>query len=55
MVVDVSSVEVFFDDGLSVMTAIHFPEEPLSNLSIKAPQLVKVDTLQVSDLHSIWQ
>ena len=55
MVLDVSSVEVFFDDGLTVMTAIFFPEEDLSQLKIySSAGVIKVDSLTVSQLTSIW-
>jgi fructan beta-fructosidase len=55
MVVDVSSVEVFFDDGLTVMTALFFPDEDLSQLKIYSSDgVIKVDSLKVSQLSSIW-
>jgi fructan beta-fructosidase len=55
MVVDVSSVEVFFDGGLTVLTAVFFPEEDLSQLKIYSPTgVIKVDSLTVSQLSSIW-
>lgn len=53
--VDVSSVEVFFDDGLTVLTAVFFPEEDLSQLKIySSTGVIKVDSLTVSQLSSIW-
>ena len=55
LVMDVSSMEVFFDDGLTVMTAVFFPEEDLSQLKIYSPTgVIKVDSLTVSQLSSIW-
>ncbi|RWY50079.1 glycoside hydrolase family 32 protein [Mucilaginibacter gilvus] len=36
LLVDVASVEVFTDDGLSVLTNIFFPQEPLNQLHIKS-------------------
>jgi fructan beta-fructosidase len=55
MVFDVSSVEVFFDDGLTVMTAVFFPDEELSQLKINSPTgVIKVDSLTVTQLSSIW-
>lgn len=53
-VADVSSLEIFFDDGLSVMTSLHFPDEPLSKMRIKSSTL-KVNDLQVRQLDSIWR
>ena len=32
--VDVASIELFFDDGAAVMTAIFFPDEPYSNITV---------------------
>ena len=55
MALDVSSVEVFFDDGLTVMTAVFFPEEDLSQLKIySSTGVIKVDSLTTSQLSSIW-
>lgn len=55
LVTDVSSVEVFFDDGITVMTALFFPEEDLSQLKIYSPSgVTKVDSLTISQLSSIW-
>lgn len=34
IITDVSSVEVFFDNGLSVMTATFFPVEPFTNVRV---------------------
>jgi fructan beta-fructosidase len=55
MVVDVASVEVFFDDGLTVMTAVFFPEQVLSQLKIYSPTgVINLDSLTVTQLSSIW-
>lgn len=51
---DVSSVEVFFDDGLSVMTSLFFPDEVLSTGSISAPASTQIDVLEVKPLRSVW-
>jgi fructan beta-fructosidase len=53
VVSDVSSIEVFFDDGLSLMTALFYPDKPLSKVSIKAPTQ-KVEKLEVRNLKSVW-
>jgi fructan beta-fructosidase len=52
IVSDHASVEVFFDDGLSVMTAIFFPDEPLSQVSVNA---LKFKHLEVRRMNSIWR
>lgn len=35
MFLDVSSIEVFADDGITTMTALHYPSQPLDTLYIK--------------------
>lgn len=54
-VADVSSVEVFFDNGLTVMTALFFPEVPLTKMKIKAPEALTVENLEIKQLHSVWR
>lgn len=52
-VADVSSLEVFFDDGLSVMTSVHFPDEALTRMRVRtATQPVE---LRIRQLESIWR
>ena len=36
LLIDVSSVELFADDGLTVMTAIFFPNEPYKKICIQS-------------------
>jgi fructan beta-fructosidase len=55
IVADVSSLEVFFDDGLTVMTSVFFPDEPLSTLQIKSLQLNKIENLTMKQLGSVWE
>ena len=55
IVVDVASVELFADDGLSVMTGIFFPNETMSKLSLKAANGIKINHGEVSKLEGIWK
>lgn len=56
IVSDVSSVEVFFDDGLTVMTAIFFPGKPYSDLRINpGKENFKIRKLSVRPVSPIWQ
>jgi fructan beta-fructosidase len=55
VVADVSSVEVFFDDGLTVMTSTFFVDEPLIDLTIESKEAVTVQNFSVSTMNSIWQ
>jgi fructan beta-fructosidase len=55
IVTDVSSVEVFLDDGLSVMTSIYFPDKKLTDLTIRTKKSpVKLHNLTVKQLKSVW-
>jgi fructan beta-fructosidase len=55
IIADVSSLEVFFDDGVSVMTSVFFPDTPLSMMQIKSPRLKNVENLTVRKLASVWK
>ncbi|MGC1242547.1 MAG: glycoside hydrolase family 32 protein [Chryseosolibacter sp.] len=52
---DVSSLEIFFDDGLTVMTTLFFPDEPLTKMSVRSAGPLPVENLEVKELHSIWR
>ncbi len=54
LVVDQSSVELFADDGLSVMTEIFFPHKPYDRLVIKASKSLIIKKLVHTRLKSIW-
>jgi fructan beta-fructosidase len=55
LLLDVSSVELFADDGLSVMTGIFFPSMPYTNISLQAKEQGTVKRLAYSRLRSIWK
>jgi len=52
--VDVASVELFADNGLSVMTDVFFPEQPLGLISVQAPAALTLKELSYTPLKSIW-
>jgi fructan beta-fructosidase len=54
IVVDVASVEVFFDDGLTVMTSVFFTEELLSQLKVKG-ESQNLYNGELVKLTSIWK
>jgi fructan beta-fructosidase len=54
LIIDDASVELFADGGLSVMTAIFFPDTPFTSWSIESPQKFKISTLRFDKLKSIW-
>lgn len=49
LVIDVSSVELFADGGLTVMTAIFFPNKPYNKI-----QLNNIQRMEYAPLKSIW-
>jgi fructan beta-fructosidase len=55
LVLDNSSVEVFADEGLSVMTAIFFPDQLLSTITIQSTKKFQFKTLEYTPLESIYQ
>ncbi len=46
-IVDRTSIEIFYDDGATVMTEIFFPEEPYNNFSIQAKTKPEIRDLKV--------
>jgi fructan beta-fructosidase len=50
LVIDVSSVELFADDGLSVMTEIFFPNKPFDQVRIASPGKAVIKQLEYSAL-----
>ncbi len=54
LVIDVSSVELFADDGLSVMTEIFFPSTPYNHIKIISTENTFVKSLEYIKLMGIW-
>jgi fructan beta-fructosidase len=54
LVMDASSLEVFADKGLTVMTAICFPDRPLTQLRIGTKEPWEIRQLSLTTLRSIW-
>lgn len=54
LVIDVTSVELFADDGLTVMTEIFFPNRPYDKIMIRADSENLIKKLEYSQLKSIW-
>lgn len=55
LIIDAGSVELFADDGLTVMTEIFFPTTPYNNISIHPSENAFIEKLSYAALHSIWQ
>jgi fructan beta-fructosidase len=54
LVIDVSAVELFADDGLTVMTEIFFPTTPFNQIRIQSPDGITIKKFTYSTLKSIW-
>jgi len=54
LVVDLSSVELFADGGLTVMTALFFPNKPYDTFSIRSADNLLINKLEYTGLKSIW-
>jgi fructan beta-fructosidase len=54
LVIDAASVELFADGGLSVMTALVFPNQPYNQLSVQVEKGIVSGSLKLIPLKSIW-
>jgi fructan beta-fructosidase len=54
LVSDAASVELFADDGATVMTCIFFPKKPFSKVSLRIGNTIKIKSLSWSGLKSVW-
>jgi fructan beta-fructosidase len=54
-VIDASSVELFADDGLTVMTEIFFPNKPYSQIRLQSSDNAVIKKLEYISFKSIWK
>ncbi|MFC0772385.1 glycoside hydrolase family 32 protein [Terrimonas alba] len=54
LVMDESSIEVFADDGLTVLTAIFFPQKTYDKINFRSDQSFVISRLKYSALKRIW-
>jgi fructan beta-fructosidase len=54
LVIDNASVELFADNGLTVMTEIFFPGESYTDITIQSRNDFKINTLTYNKLKNIW-
>ncbi|MEO7767321.1 MAG: GH32 C-terminal domain-containing protein, partial [Ferruginibacter sp.] len=52
LIIDVSSIELFADDGLTVMTAVFFPNSPFHEMQLQTPGSMVVKKLVYRNLTS---
>jgi fructan beta-fructosidase len=55
LLIDVSSIELFADGGLTVMTEIFFPNEPFSQVSIQSADNALMKKFEYIKLNNIWK
>lgn len=55
LIIDASSVELFGDDGLTVMTEIFFPDKPYNYIQLQSPGTIAVKKMEYVSLKSIWK
>ncbi|CAF3399643.1 unnamed protein product [Rotaria sp. Silwood2] len=55
LILDLSSVELFADDGLTVMTEIFFPAKPYNRVQLQSTENITVKQLELINLKNIWQ
>ena len=55
LVIDASSVELFADEGLTVMTEIFFPNKPYSQIHIQSSDNAVIKKLEYINLKSSWK
>ena len=54
LVIDASSIELFADGGLTVMTGLFFPTHPYNYLLIKSTEGMVIGKAQLMPLKSVW-
>jgi hypothetical protein len=54
MVIDVSSIEILFDDGLSAMTVLYFPNEMMNKITMYAPETNRATDVRIREMKPIW-
>jgi fructan beta-fructosidase len=55
LVIDDASVELFADNGLTVMTEIFFPDKKFSDIVIESTKNLQLKDLQLTTLRSIYK
>jgi len=55
LVIDVASVELFADDGLTTMTEIFFPNKTYNNIQLSAPAKLKIKKLEYIPIKAVFK
>lgn len=54
LIIDKSSIELFADDGLTVMTQIFFPDKPYNKIQLQTNKKVLFKQIKYTGFKSIW-
>jgi fructan beta-fructosidase len=54
LIIDVASVEIFADHGLTVMSSTFFPEQPYSTIRMESPEDFPITSVELRTMKSIW-
>jgi fructan beta-fructosidase len=54
LIIDVSSIELFADDGLTVMTSVFFPNKPYNQIQVQSADGILFKKMEYMQLKSIW-
>jgi fructan beta-fructosidase len=54
LIIDRASIELFADDGLTVMTSVFFPNQPYNQIHIQSKDKMLIKKLEYTLLKSIW-
>lgn len=54
LIIDESSVEVFADDGVTVITSVVFPQKSYNKIKIRSKDNFQIKWLRYSSLQTIW-
>ena len=55
LIVDQASIELFADDGLTVMTEIFFPSTPYTSIIIQSENNLLLRSIQFNKMSKIWK
>ena len=55
LLIDVSSIELFADNGLTVMTEIFFPTKPYTKIQVESTDSAVIKKMEYVSLKSIWK
>ncbi len=55
LIIDLASVELFADNGLTAMTQVFFPDSPFTTVTFQSPENLLIQTMNFSHLDSMYE